>query len=48
MGCLRMRAGICSTGFVRLIVENHDLQVRHRWQNPNNHGTSRPSFSYLE
>lgn len=21
--------------FVRLIVENHDLQVRHRWQNPN-------------
>ena len=21
--------------FVRLIVENHDLQVRNRWQNPN-------------
>ncbi|PVH74022.1 putative alpha-ketoglutarate-dependent taurine dioxygenase [Cadophora sp. DSE1049] len=21
--------------FVRLIVDNHDLQVRHRWQNPN-------------
>ncbi|KAL9608114.1 MAG: hypothetical protein Q9167_007038 [Letrouitia subvulpina] len=21
--------------FVKLIVENHDLQVRHRWQNPN-------------
>jgi len=21
--------------FVQLIVENHDLQVRHRWQNPN-------------
>lgn len=21
--------------FVRLITENHDLQVRHRWQNPN-------------
>lgn len=21
--------------FVRLIVENHDLQVRHRWQSPN-------------
>ena len=21
--------------FVRLIIENHDLQVRHRWQNPN-------------
>ena len=21
--------------FVRLVVENHDLQVRHRWQNPN-------------
>ncbi|KAF2403774.1 taurine catabolism dioxygenase, partial [Trichodelitschia bisporula] len=21
--------------FVRLIVENHDLQVRHKWQNPN-------------
>lgn len=20
--------------FVRLIVDNHDLQVRHRWQNP--------------
>ena len=21
--------------FVKLIVDNHDLQVRHRWQNPN-------------
>ena len=21
--------------FLRLIVDNHDLQVRHRWQNPN-------------
>lgn len=21
--------------FVRLVVENHDLQVRHRWQSPN-------------
>ncbi|TAQ88385.1 hypothetical protein B7494_g3323 [Chlorociboria aeruginascens] len=21
--------------FVKLVVENHDLQVRHRWQNPN-------------
>ena len=21
--------------FVKLIVENHDLQVRHRWVNPN-------------
>jgi alpha-ketoglutarate-dependent taurine dioxygenase len=21
--------------FVRLVVDNHDLQVRHRWQNPN-------------
>lgn len=21
--------------FVNLIVDNHDLQVRHRWQNPN-------------
>ena len=21
--------------FVRLIVDNHDTQVRHRWQNPN-------------
>jgi alpha-ketoglutarate-dependent taurine dioxygenase len=21
--------------FVRLVVENHDLQVRHRWRNPN-------------
>jgi alpha-ketoglutarate-dependent taurine dioxygenase len=25
--------------FVRLIVENHDLQVRHRWQNKNDLGT---------
>lgn len=24
--------------FVRLIVENHDLQVRHKWQNPNDLG----------
>lgn len=24
--------------FVQLIVENHDLQVRHRWQNPNDIG----------
>lgn len=24
--------------FVRLIVDNHDLQVRHRWQNPNDVG----------
>jgi alpha-ketoglutarate-dependent taurine dioxygenase len=21
--------------FLRLVVDNHDLQVRHRWQNPN-------------
>jgi hypothetical protein len=24
--------------FVSLIVENHDLQVRNRWQNPNDLG----------
>ena len=24
--------------FVTLIVENHDLQVRNRWQNPNDLG----------
>ena len=24
--------------FTRLIVENHDLQVRNRWQNPNDVG----------
>ena len=24
--------------FVQLIVENHDLQVRHRWRNPNDLG----------
>lgn len=26
--------------FVKLIVENHDLQVRYRWQNPNDLGMS--------
>lgn len=24
--------------FVRLIVDNHDLQVRHKWRNPNDLG----------
>jgi len=24
--------------FVRLIVDNHDLQVRHKWENPNDLG----------
>jgi hypothetical protein len=28
--------------FVNLIVENHDLQVRLRWQNPNDLGESLP------
>ena len=27
--------------FAQLIVENHDLQVRHRWQNPNDIGRPR-------
>ena len=27
--------------FVRLIVENHDLQVRYKWQNPNDIGMFR-------
>jgi hypothetical protein len=31
--------------FVQLIVENHDLQVRHRWVNPNDLG--KPSFLLL-
>jgi hypothetical protein len=30
--------------FVQLIVENHDLQVRHRWQNPNDLGKLRSLF----
>lgn len=30
--------------FVRLIVDNHDLQVRHRWVNPNDLGKFSPGF----
>ena len=34
--------------FTRLIVENHDLQVRNRWQNPNDVGEwARLSISVL-
>jgi alpha-ketoglutarate-dependent taurine dioxygenase len=31
--------------FVNLIVENHDLQVRFRWQNPNDLGM--PSYTWI-
>jgi len=30
--------------FVNLIVENHDLQVRQRWQNPNDLGKKLPLY----
>lgn len=30
--------------FVRLIVENHDLQVRYKWQNPNDIGMFLTSY----
>jgi alpha-ketoglutarate-dependent taurine dioxygenase len=30
--------------FLDLVYKNHDLQVRHKWQNPNDVGTCLPPF----